>query len=82
MAIDIEHFLPLEQFKKTTGDILRKLRNSTLAPGEEKIYTAGEKEWLKEQEIRQYGIPVNLNLQKNLLAMKEGLGLDSYKFPF
>jgi LDH2 family malate/lactate/ureidoglycolate dehydrogenase len=82
MAIDIEHFVPLDEFKKTTGHILRKLRNSTVAPGEEKIYTAGEKEWLKEKEIREYGIPVNPNLQKDLLIMKDDLGLNTYNFPF
>lgn len=82
MAIDIEHFVPLEQFKKTTGDILRGLRNSTKAPGEEHIYTAGEKEWMKEKGIRTHGIPINPNLQKNLLIMQEDLGLDSYNFPF
>ena len=82
MAIDIEHFVPLDQFKKTTGDILRSLRNSTKMPGAERIYTAGEKEWLKEKEVREQGIPINPNLQKNILIMQESLGLDSYRFPF
>ena len=82
LAIDIEHFVSLEQFKKTTGDILRTLRNSTKAPGEERIYTAGEREWLKEKKIRAQGIPINPNLQENLLVMQEDLGLDRYNFPF
>ncbi len=28
MAINVEAFIELEKFKKTTGDILRELRNS------------------------------------------------------
>lgn len=31
-----------EAFKKTCGDILRDLRGSEKAPGQERIYTAGE----------------------------------------
>src|SRR5699024_3496577 len=43
IAIDTEAFVGAESFKKTTGDILRQLRGSKLVPGEERIYTAGEK---------------------------------------
>ena len=32
MAIDIEHFVPLDQSKRTTGEILRALRNLTKMP--------------------------------------------------
>jgi len=43
IAIDIKAFIEPAEFKKTTGDILRDLRNSKVAPGCERIYTAGEK---------------------------------------
>ncbi len=46
IAINISHFTELEEFKKITGDILRQLRNSKKMPGAERIYTAGEKEYL------------------------------------
>ena len=49
MAMDIEHFCPLEEFKQTTGQILRDLRCSTKAPDQTRIYTAGEKEFEKEK---------------------------------
>lgn len=45
IAIDTEAFMGLESFKKTAGDIMRELRASTKAPGESRIFTAGEKEW-------------------------------------
>ncbi len=59
IAIDTEAFMGLESFKKTTGDILRSLRNSQKAPGEEKIYTAGEKEYLTWLDRKDKGVPLN-----------------------
>ena len=44
IAIDTEAFMGADSFKKTCGDILRNLRASRKAPGQEHIYTAGEKE--------------------------------------
>lgn len=82
MAIDISAFADLEHFKKTTGDILRELRGSTKAPGEERIYTCGEKEHLAWLYRRDKGVPVNAELQKQMLTMRDELGLDRYTFPF
>ena len=80
MALDIAHFIPLERFKAITGDILRKLRASPKAPGHDRIWTAGEKEWEMAARVRQQGIPVNPNLRKDLLAMRDDLGLTQYDF--
>ena len=45
-VIDPAAFMGEETFRKTAGDILRALRASKKAPGNERIYTAGEKEYL------------------------------------
>jgi L-2-hydroxycarboxylate dehydrogenase (NAD+) len=45
IAINISSFTEVADFKKTTGDILRELRASRKMPGQERIYTAGEKEY-------------------------------------
>ncbi len=82
IAINIEHFLPLDEFKHTTGEILRELRAARKSPGHDRIFTAGEKEFLMEKEIAQKGIPVIPNLQKDLNFLKNELGLDQYHFPF
>ncbi len=82
MAIDIEHFIPLDEFKRITGEILRALRNSQKAPGAARIYTAGEKEWEMEKQVRKEGVPINRNLQKNLKVVQKDLGLTDYEFPF
>lgn len=82
IAIDINAFIDPEEFKKTTGDILRALRNSKVAPGCERIYTAGEKEHLAWMERKNRGVPVNSALQKNIIDMKAELGLNQYNFEF
>ena len=71
----------LETFKRITGDILRELRASKKAPGQERIYTAGEKEYLAWMERKDKGVPIGEAVQKEILAVRDALGLD-YKFPF
>ncbi len=82
IAINTEAFMGLEAFKKTAGDILRELRNSTVAPGCERIYTAGEKEYLTWQELKDKGLPVNESMQKELLEIRESYGLKGFTFDF
>ena len=71
MAVNVEAFTETELFKKSTGDILRALRNSQKAPGAEKIYTCGEKEYIYYQENKDKGAPINPALQKQLITMKD-----------
>jgi L-2-hydroxycarboxylate dehydrogenase (NAD+) len=82
MAINIENFLSLAEFKATTGQILRELRASRKAPGHERIYTAGEKEYEMAKIIHQKGVAVIPNLQKELKYLQNELGLQQYDFPF
>jgi L-2-hydroxycarboxylate dehydrogenase (NAD+) len=82
LAINIEFFVPLEEFKHTTGEILRGLRNSTKAPGQARIYTAGEKEYENAKITATRGIELNANLQKDIKFLQEDLGLQNYEFPF
>jgi LDH2 family malate/lactate/ureidoglycolate dehydrogenase len=59
IVIDISAFTDPEDFKKTTGNILRELRASKKMPGQTRIYTAGEKEndtWLQRKDK---GVPFN-----------------------
>ncbi|MDD5697720.1 MAG: Ldh family oxidoreductase [Victivallaceae bacterium] len=82
MAIDVGAFVEPAEFKKTTGDILRALRHSQTAPGCDRIYTAGEKEYLAGLERREKGVPVNPPLRQHILEMKAELGLNQYHFDF
>ena len=81
IAIDTEAFAGREEFKKTAGDIMRALRNSKKAPGHDRIYTAGEKEWDIWCERKDKGVPINEAVQKEMSSVRDSLGLD-YKFPW
>jgi L-2-hydroxycarboxylate dehydrogenase (NAD+) len=82
IAIDTNAFLGEETFRKIAGDICRQLRESRKAPGHDRIYTAGEKEWLAWQERKDSGVPVNPEVQKELVAVRDELGLRRHVFPF
>ena len=82
IAINIESFTELDEFKKTTGDILRQLRASKRMPGQDRIYTAGEKEYLAWQYRKNKGVPVNKALQRDMIQLKEMLNLTQYQFEF
>lgn len=82
IAINVSSFIELELFKRISGDILRSLRSSKKAPEAERIYTAGEKEYLTWLERKGKGAPINQNLQQQIITLKEELGLTQYKFPF
>ena len=75
IAIDVEAFTSLGEFQKTTGDILRALRNSKKAPGYDRIYTAGEKEYLARVERTVTGVPINEALEKDIDQLEKWYGI-------
>ncbi len=75
MAISVDAFLPLKEFKKNIGELLRELRASRKTPGQTRIYTAGEKEYFNSIEVMKNGVPINENLKKDLLHVKNLLGI-------
>lgn len=82
IAIDTEAFMGAEAFKKTCGDILRDLRGSEKAPGQERIYTAGEKEYDVWMDRKDKGVPVTEAVQKEFIGLRDEFGLTQFKFPF
>ncbi len=62
IAMDISAFTDPEDFKKTTGNILRELRASRKTPGQSRIYTAGEKEYYTSVERKDKGVPFTKEL--------------------
>ena len=75
MAVDISAFCGLKEFKKTAGDILRALRASKKAPGRDRIYTAGEKEYLAWLERKEKGAPVTEETLDEMRVMTKELKL-------
>lgn len=80
-VVDPDAFMGRETFKKTAGDICRALRASQKAPGYDRIYTAGEKEYLTWLERKDKGVPVGKTVQDELTTLRDKLNLP-YKFSF
>jgi LDH2 family malate/lactate/ureidoglycolate dehydrogenase len=82
MTFDIEHFLPLTDFMKITGNMMRELRGSRVAPGQERIYTAGEKEYYNKQYVMANGVEITPGVQKALNKLVQELDLPSHDLGF
>ncbi len=80
-VVDPEAFAGGDVFRKTAGDICRALRASAKAPGRDRIYTAGEKEYLAWLERKDKGVPVGEAVQKEMIALRDKHKLP-YRFPF
>ena len=81
MAFDVTAFTDLDSFKKSTGDILRALRASKKIEGQDRIYTAGEKEHIAWLYRKDKGVPLNKSLQLEMIQMRDEVGIDT-KFSF
>jgi L-2-hydroxycarboxylate dehydrogenase (NAD+) len=80
LAVDVEAFIDIDEFKRSSGEIMRQLRASRKMPGGNEILTAGEKEYLYWEENKDKGVPVGKSLQKEILQMRDELGLLQYDF--
>lgn len=81
IAIDTDHFLGEDVTRKKTGEILRSVRASKKAPGCDRIYTAGEKEYDIWKERESSGVPINEAVQAEICTVRDQLKLD-YVFPW
>lgn len=76
IAINPEFFMGEKIFRAIAGSIMRSLRNSRKAEGEERIYTAGEKEHMARLYRREHGCPVPEVLQKQMSELRDRWDLD------
>lgn len=81
IAINTEFFMGEKVFRTIAGNILRELRASKKMPSQERIYTAGEKEYLTYLYRKDKGVPVGSALKKQMVHMRDEKKLD-YKFVF
>ncbi len=81
IAIDPAFFMGRETFRRIATAILKELRESKKAPGEERIYTAGEPEYIAYKLRSKYGCPVPKSLQKVIKQLSERFNLH-YSWPF
>jgi len=82
LAIDVTHYVPLDVFKGIVGTMTRELQASKKVQGAERIYVAGEKEYERELVVRAKGVPVNANLRKTLVFLRDKLSVPGYEAYF
>ena len=58
-ALRVDGFRPLSEFKDAMDDIIRVLRSSAKAQGQDRIFIHGEKEWEMTDERMRLGIPLH-----------------------
>jgi LDH2 family malate/lactate/ureidoglycolate dehydrogenase len=78
IAIDISAFTDPEDFKKTAGNINRELRASKKMPGQNRIFTAGEKEYYTWLERKDTGVPFNIELLAEFRGLCKDYNLEEY----
>ncbi len=81
IAIDTNHFLGEDLARKKAGEIIRKVRDSKKAPGHDRIYSAGEKEWEIYKQRLVDGVPITGPVQKEFMAVRDQFNLP-YTFPW
>lgn len=82
LAINIENFIPLAEFKKITGSMMRELRGSQTAPDQPRIYTAGEKEHYNTLYVMEHGVEITPGVQKGLNILVKELNLPDHDLGF
>ena len=81
VAIDTDHFLGEDLARKKAGEIIRTIRASKKQPDQERIFSAGEKEYEIWKSREPSGVPINESVQGEINAVRDELGL-KYVFPW
>ncbi|MBI2864669.1 MAG: Ldh family oxidoreductase [Chloroflexi bacterium] len=58
-ALRVDGFRPVDEFKEMMDDMIRAIRASPKAPGQDRIYIHGEIEFEAEEENKKKGIPLH-----------------------
>jgi LDH2 family malate/lactate/ureidoglycolate dehydrogenase len=75
-VIPISSFEDIARYKQRIGKAIEDIQNVKKAPGVERIFLPGEREYLLMQERRQQGIPLSLGVFKDLRQMGDRFGLE------
>ena len=78
MAINVEHFMPLAEFKSRVDRLIRQIKSSERAAGVEEVYVAGEIEFCRKARRSGEGIPLSDVVYRELegLARQHGVSFD------
>lgn len=76
IAIDVEWFMPLDDFRRRMDDFARMCKSSALRPGFTEILIPGEQEARRVARKSEVGIPLEDGALQDLLALGAELGVD------
>jgi LDH2 family malate/lactate/ureidoglycolate dehydrogenase len=77
MAIHVNAFLPVGDFKNRVDQLIQKIHSAPRAPGVDRIYLPGEIEHLEEQKRKAEGIPLPRAVYEDLLEIGRELNVDT-----
>ena len=72
---NVEHFRPLDQFKKEVGEFVEFVKTSPPAAGFKEVLYPGEPEYLTEQQRRKDGIFVEDQTWAQISQLMKDLGI-------
>jgi LDH2 family malate/lactate/ureidoglycolate dehydrogenase len=76
MAMNVEHFTPLDEFKAKIDRAIDQAKASPLEPGSSDILMPGEREFREEQRRRKSGIPVLDKVWSRVGELMKARGVD------
>lgn len=76
MAINVEAFTPLEEFRERMSRMIEEIRSSKRHPGFERIWIHGEKGFLTQETRLRIGIPIYKKVLKELNEIADRIGVD------
>lgn len=74
-AIDIEWFMPLDEFKARLDTLVGEIQASELRPGVDHIYLPGEIEYLREKDKLDHGVPLEPSVLDDLQKLAADLNI-------
>jgi len=76
-AVSIDAFRPADEFKRDMDELIRTLKSSPKAAGQDRIYVHGEIEFETEKQRRSHGIPVREEFARDLIDVGKRFGVDT-----
>ena len=74
MAIKVDSFLSINELKTRMDTLIKEIKESRKAPGQQRIYIPGEIEFETETERTENGIPLNFNTVNLIQSLVDDIG--------
>ncbi len=75
LALDVERFLPMDEFVDRMQWLRSTITNSTPARGYDEVLAAGDPEWREEDRRRREGIPIEPAIWNDLAETARSLNV-------